>query len=137
MTKPSNDQALTTALVIHQHSEMVAQLEPREYHTVDPRLLHASMGMVTEAGEFQDALKKQLAFGKAPDPVNQKEELGDMMWYVHLACLAIGTTLENVLLGNFGKLRLRHGDKLNIDLAINNDKRDIEGERAAIEQAGT
>ena len=38
------------------------------------RLLHAGMGLSTEAGEFLDALKKHIFYGKELDRVNLAEE---------------------------------------------------------------
>ena len=39
------------------------------------RLLHAGIGLSTEAGEFLDALKKHIFYGKELDRVNLKEEI--------------------------------------------------------------
>lgn len=43
--------------------------------------LHMEAGMLTEAGEFVDQLKKHFAYGKELDVVNLQEEWGDFMWY--------------------------------------------------------
>lgn len=70
-------------------------------------LLHASMGLVTEAGEFQDALKKVIFYGQPYDRVNLKEELGDMLWYMAIAAEALGTDIPSLAEINNKKLRLR------------------------------
>ena len=53
---------------------------------ITPRIEHAAMGMVTEAAELMDAVKKSKIYGRPIDRVNLVEEAGDIMWY--LAILA-------------------------------------------------
>jgi len=67
--------------------------------TRDERLLHAAMGMVTESGELIDAIKKHLFYGKPVDKVNMKEEIGDVCWYVALACDVLGIVPDAVIVG--------------------------------------
>lgn len=43
--------------------------------------LHMECGMLTEAGELVDQIKKHFAYGKELDVVNLQEEWGDFMWY--------------------------------------------------------
>jgi NTP pyrophosphatase (non-canonical NTP hydrolase) len=50
------------------------------------QLLHAKLGMVTEAGELCDLFKRQVAYGRDFDHVNLLEECGDWMWYSVLYC---------------------------------------------------
>ena len=65
--------------------------------------VHMIMGMVTEVGELQDIYKKNLAYGKPIDEVNEKEEIGDLMWYVANHCRNKGWDLEKILdIFNFG-----------------------------------
>lgn len=96
------------------------------------RLLHAGMGLSTEAGEFLDALKKPLFYGKPLDLINLREELGDIMWYVAVACSALGTTLEAEQERVIRKLRTRYSDEglFNADEALT---RDLEAERKTLE----
>lgn len=47
-------------------------------------LQHAGLGIVSEAGEICDALKAHMIYGKDIDPVNIKEEAGDVMWFTSL-----------------------------------------------------
>jgi NTP pyrophosphatase (non-canonical NTP hydrolase) len=79
------------------------------------RLMHAAMGMVTESGEFIDALKKLTIYGKPLDKVNLVEELGDLQWYIALACRA---------------LDVRFPDKFTSEQALT---RDLDAERGALE----
>lgn len=93
-------------------------------------LLHAGMGMVTEAGEFMDALKKRFIYGKPLDRVNLIEELGDKAWYIALALRALDCTFEEMFDRNIAKLRKRFPDKFTQEGAL---VRDLGAERAALE----
>lgn len=95
------------------------------------RFLHAAMGLSTEAGEFLDALKKHLFYGKELDLVNLKEEIGDLMWYLAIACDALGTDFETEQARNIAKLKARYPEKFTSDKAI---ERDLTVEREVLEQ---
>lgn len=94
------------------------------------RLLHASMGLCTEAGEFQDVLKKHIFYGKPVDFVGLQEEIGDVMWYVALACNAMGVSLDKIMTTNIEKLRARYPERFTEEKAQN---RDLEKERKILE----
>lgn len=93
-------------------------------------LIHASMGLVTEAGEFQDMLKKHLYYGRELDMVNLKEEAGDLLWYCAIALQALGTDFESVMQTNIDKLKARYPEKFTEESANN---RDLETERQILE----
>lgn len=94
------------------------------------RLLHATQGMATEAGEMVDALKKYMFYGKTLDEVNLIEELGDSLWYTAVAIDVLSTTFEEVMQINIAKLRKRYGDKFTTERAI---VRDLYAEREILE----
>lgn len=98
------------------------------------RLLHAGMGMCTEAGEFLDMLKKHIFYGKILDYPNAVEELGDEEWYIALAIDEIRTTMKEVLTINIEKLRSRYPEKFSEHAAIN---RDVDAERKILNSALT
>lgn len=84
------------------------------------RLLHAAMGLCTEAGEFMDQMKKYLIYGKPLDKTNLIEELGDGNWYEGLAIDALETTFELILSRNIAKLQERYArGKFDSEKAIN------------------
>jgi NTP pyrophosphatase (non-canonical NTP hydrolase) len=95
------------------------------------RLLHAAMGIATEAGEFMDPLKKALFYDKQIDEVNLREEIGDLLWYIAIACDALDTTPELEMARVVAKLRVRYPDKFSDTEALN---RNLEAERAVLEQ---
>jgi len=94
-------------------------------------LLHASMGLSTEAAEFTDALKKHVFYGKKLDTTNLKEELGDLLWYVAIALEALDTDFGSVMQTNIDKLSARYPDKFTEELAEN---RDLAKERKILEE---
>ena len=75
------------------------------------RLLTASVGISAEGGEFMEIVKKMVFQGKPWDDHNRKHlviELGDVMWYVMQACMALNITLDDVIAGNVEKLKKRY-----------------------------
>lgn len=94
------------------------------------RLLHAGIGMATESGEILDQLKKHLYYGKVLDEVNLVEEIGDLFFYMAIACDSLGVSFEDVMKKNNAKLRARYGDRFTSEAAIN---RDLEKERSILE----
>lgn len=95
------------------------------------RLLHAAMGLCTEAGEFMDNLKKHIFYGKPLDVVNGKEEISDILWYCALAVDEMRTAMNEVLTMNIAKLRLRYPEKFTETCAID---RDVTAERVLLEK---
>ena len=92
--------------------EMVQALEILEEQGVNPaRLLTAGIGMAGECGEFNEIIKKCLFQGKEMDIDKIKHlrsELGDIMWYVAQACLALNTNVEEIIDMNTVKLESRY-----------------------------
>lgn len=97
----------------------------------DTRLLHAAIGLCTEAGEFLDSVKKQLFYGAPKDATNLKEELGDLCWYMAVAMDSLGTNFEKVMETNIAKLRARYPEKFTSENALN---RDLDAERKTLSQ---
>lgn len=116
--------------VLRSESPVTSQLRDRLQNEDTIRLLHAAMGMATEAGEFLDMLKKHIFYGKPMDFVNAKEEVGDQMWYAGLAIDVLKTTFDEVLTVNIDKLKARYPEKFTEEAAIN---RDLTTERNILE----
>jgi len=82
------------------------------------RLTTAAVGMSAESGEFLEIVKKMVFQGK-PWSVDNREhliiELGDVMWYVAQACMALDISFDEVIEGNIKKLEKRYpGGSFNI-----------------------
>lgn len=93
--------------------------------------VHMVMGMSTEVGELVDIYKKNLAYGKPIDEANEKEEIGDLMWYVACHCENKGWDLSEILKTNIEKLKSRYPEKFSSDKALN---RNLRRERKILEK---
>lgn len=110
--------------------------EPKKYlfgptGDVTPRIEHAVMGIVTEAGELMDRVKRTKIYGEELDRVNLVEEAGGVFWYLAVLCDAIGVSFEEVWERNIAKLRARFPEKYSHENALN---RDLKQERAILEE---
>ena len=75
------------------------------------RLLTAAVGISAEGGEFMEIVKKMVFQGKPWNDDNREHliiELGDVMWYVANACIALGVDFDDVVKGNVKKLEKRY-----------------------------
>jgi NTP pyrophosphatase (non-canonical NTP hydrolase) len=76
------------------------------------RGLHGAIGLVTEAAEIMDAHKKELYGKNKPlNPLNIREECGDVFFYLFLVMDAYGISLKDILQDNVVKLANRYMDK--------------------------
>ena len=96
---------------------------------VEPsRLLTAGIGLSGEVGEFNDIVKKCIFQGKEldDDVVNHlRSELGDIMWYVAQGCIALDTTIEEIIDINTAKLKDRYPGGFDEFRSDNRDEDDI------------
>ena len=75
------------------------------------RLTTAGIGLAAESGEFLEIVKKMVFQGKPWNDDNREHliiELGDVMWYVAQACMALGVSFDDVIKGNVKKLEKRY-----------------------------
>lgn len=78
-----------------------------------PKLTTAAFGITAEAGEFAEIVKKIFLQGKPYDEANiihMKKELGDIMWYIAQACMALDTDFNELMQINYDKLSARYPD---------------------------
>lgn len=94
------------------------KISARMTSTRNIRLLHAAMGLSTEAGELLDALKKHIFYGKALDQTNLFEEVGDLLWYMAIMADELGFSFEKAMEKNIEKLKARYGDKFSESAAL-------------------
>jgi len=93
-------------------STRLSELEVRDDANVT-QLLTAALGMSAEAGEFTEVVKKIFLQGKPYNEENafhMKRELGDIMWYVAQACMALDVSFDDILQMNYEKLSARYPD---------------------------
>ena len=77
------------------------------------RLLTAAVGISAEGGECMEIVKKMIFQGKPASEDNLehlKIELGDVLWYVAQACMALDISFEEVADMNIDKLSKRYPD---------------------------
>ena len=75
------------------------------------RLTTAGVGLAAESGEFLEIVKKMVFQGKPWNADNREHliiELGDVMWYVAQACMALDVSFDDVVRGNVKKLEKRY-----------------------------
>lgn len=81
-------------------------------------ILHATLGIASEAGELTTTIKAWMAYGKDLDVKNIVEEMGDLMWYVALMCQRLNIRMEDVAVNNIAKLYERYPEKYSDEDAI-------------------
>ena len=93
------------------------------------RLATAAVGLSAESGEFLEIVKKMVFQGKPWDEHNRKHliiELGDVMWYVAQACIALDVDFDDVIKGNVQKLEKRYpGGSFDIEKSENRAANDL------------
>jgi NTP pyrophosphatase (non-canonical NTP hydrolase) len=98
------------------------KLAERMADPINLRLMHASVGVGTEAGELQDLFKKKVIYGKEVEVSKFVDEIGDLLWYLGVACNTLGVSFDEVMEKNWKKLSTRYGDKFSEAAAINKNK---------------
>ena len=87
------------------------------------RLTTAGVGLSAESGEFLEIVKKMVFQGKPWNDDNREHliiELGDVMWYVANACIALDISFDDVIRGNVKKLEKRYpGGSFSVDKSEN------------------
>lgn len=82
-------------------------------------LANAALGVAGEAGEVADLIKKHLYQGHDLDVVDLSNELGDVMWYVAMACTILGIDLSRVAVRNINKLTCRYPEGFSCERSVN------------------
>ena len=93
------------------------------------RLLTAALGICAEGGEFTEVVKKMVFQGKPVNDENifhMKRELGDIMWYVAQACMALDTDFNEIIEKNVEKLKARYpGGEFDVHYSENRKEGDV------------
>jgi NTP pyrophosphatase (non-canonical NTP hydrolase) len=96
------------------------------------RMLHAAMGISTEAGELHDQFKRHIYYGTDLDVANIVEELGDLLFYMTMLTDELHITMDDVRDANSKKLYLRYAGKFSEGKAT---ERDLKAEYEALQDA--
>lgn len=93
------------------------------------RLLTAGVGINAEGGEFLEIIKKMIFQGKPWNADNKEHliiELGDLMWYVAQACMALEISFDEVVARNVKKLEKRYpGGAFDVYYSENREEGDL------------
>lgn len=81
-------------------------------------LIHAILGIASEAGEMLERLQDIIEY-KNIDDINMIEEAGDLQWYVALLARTLNITINDIQEANIAKLRKRYAEKFTTDEANN------------------
>lgn len=72
----------------------------------------AALGLTSEAGEFAQLVRKHRHEGRSLDLHSALGELGDILYYLQVAGMALGVSLEDMVDANKQKLKARFPEKL-------------------------
>lgn len=125
-----NEYSLKTVRTDHDEHHVQKMIERLQDETT-ARLVHYSLGIGTESGELQDAIKKYIAYGRVMDGVNIVEECGDLLWYIDRTLKRVGFTIEQAMAMNINKLEKRFPEKFSEENAV---QRDLLTEREQLEK---
>ena len=95
------------------HVAFINRLRDLEETSEMHRLLTAAVGMSAEGCEFLEIVKKIIFQGKPYNEDNVRHlkiELGDVLWYVAQACMALDISLDEITDMNIDKLSKRFPD---------------------------
>jgi len=85
------------------------------------QLLNQVIGLVGEAGEVLDLLKKHRYQGHDLNKKKLAEELGDVFYYLAGIATSVNIELDKVAQGNIDKLLKRYPDGFDPEYSVNRD----------------
>lgn len=81
-----------------------------------------ALGLVGEAGEVADEIKKIIGHGHELNRDKLKKELGDVLWYIAALCNDLGFAMGDVAQANIDKLLVRYPDGFKQSDSINRSR---------------
>ena len=82
-----------------------------QYPNLGANYVYPTLGLVGEAGEVAEKVKKVIRDKKGIFDVESKKalkkELGDVLWYISNLCTEFNFSLDDIALQNLEKLKLR------------------------------
>ena len=82
------------------------------------RLAMTALGLVGEAGECSEAIKKHLFHGHPLDQAAIAKELGDVLWYIAMLADTCGLSLSAIAAQNIAKLQARYPEGFSAQASI-------------------
>lgn len=103
-------------ITVYQYENFVADmLKPMPKRE---QLVHCALGLVGEAGEVAELVKKEFAYGKKYDDNEMDNELGDVLFYLVAMAQQNGIWLHEIMEKNVAKLQQRYPKGYNDAAAI-------------------
>jgi NTP pyrophosphatase (non-canonical NTP hydrolase) len=90
------------------YREIVKNTSKKANFDSESALLLIALGLVVESGEFADFLKKSMFHNQDLDRENMIKKIGDLRWFIELAAINLGVTIQEVEEINISKLRTRY-----------------------------
>lgn len=88
-------------------------------------IFNACLGLSGEVGEFNDMVKKWVFHEKELDVDHVKKELGNIAWYLAIACESFGWNLDEILQINVDKLKARYPEGFDVERANHRAEDDV------------
>jgi NTP pyrophosphatase (non-canonical NTP hydrolase) len=98
--------AVTTVYLLDEYQKLAARTSNADLSY--QRLAVSALGLVGEAAEATEMVKKHIGHGHALDKEKLTAELGDVMWYVADLCTLLGIDMSDVATANIEKLKKRY-----------------------------
>ena len=95
---------------------------------VPQRTMTAAIGLASEAGEFSEIVKKIIFQGNPftdETKDHMKKELGDCLWYIAQACMALGLSFDDLFNSNIEKLSSRYPGGFDAFISENKKEDDV------------
>lgn len=105
-------------MTFNEYQEQASRTAINDVRVSFRRLLLA-VGLVGEAGEVADLVKKEAGHGHTFETAIMGRELGDVLWYVAVLAKEYGLSLEQVAQMNVVKLQKRYPEGFTVEDSVN------------------
>jgi NTP pyrophosphatase (non-canonical NTP hydrolase) len=82
----------------------------------------STLGIVGEAGEVSELVKKYIGHGHPIDIDKVTKELGDVLWYIADVAAQLGIDLDDIACRNIHKLKMRYPEGFSYLDSINREE---------------
>ena len=93
-----------------------------QWDRYEPNLVHATLGIDTEAAELLEILLDSPELDKETLRKRVLDEAGDLLWYTALLLKCVGLTFEEVFEKNIAKLKARYPEGFSQDSAVHRNE---------------
>lgn len=133
---PKQDFSKCVEFLVTAYENEKKRMTPNEYQKLAMRtcsipydqkqdmLMHAVLGLTSEAGEVSGLFQKKYQ-GYKLDPEHLEKELGDCLWMIAEACAALGWNMETVMQTNIEKLRARYPEGFDAEHSLHRKAGDV------------